>query len=567
MKRALFILTLFLLGLVAMEVIEVSSASNIIIPFEEQYKAPYTDEITFTLVVSSEDYNGRIEVDDRWATPGVAVRNPIFYNKTASQVGIEINYEKEFYIAGRTSHDVKVRIKAKAPDMYHGLITFTPIDDSGSVILSRGTWITIDMRGIFLDPLGFSKTNKTEIELKGLSSEEYLEIYLNQEPAGRVEIKGGNNFTANVTLSEGNNTIFMKAVGSDLRSNSIFVILDTTPPAPPTISTPQTIVNTSTITVSGKSEANSVVHIFVNHAKQRDVSVSSSGNFTVSNIHLEEGNNTITAIAVDEAGNPSNESEPVYVLYLNKTTATNKTKRLELSVDKRVITLPDEGNATCNVTASVLDANGTLINATLKINFSITSGNASLSAAVVETRGGKGRTVVECGEEGDVTIKAESRSPDIEGDSVTVTFKKSKPELEPVSTDTNETASSSSLTNETNATKAKNVSESELKKEGWGFFGISRYLVIVIASLSISLFLYAKYIGGKSRNGEKQEGEGDKSTWIVSGIQKRGGEYEVAVNKEDKRTTIKLNEKLYRQLIRRKRLVLGRYTILIPARR
>ena len=566
MKRALFILTLFLLGLVAMEVIEVSSASNIIIPFEEQYKAPYTDEITFTLVVSSEDYNGRIEVDDRWAAPSVAVRNPIFYNKTASQVGIEINYEKEFYIAGRTSHDVKVRIKAKAPDMYHGLITFTPIDDGGSVILSRGTWITIDMRGIFLDPLGFSKTNKTEIELKGLSSEEHLEIYLNQEPAGRVEIKGGNNFTANLTLSEGNNTIFMKAVGSDLRSNSIFVILDTTPPAPPTISTPQTIVNTDTITVSGKAEANSVVHIFVNHANQRDVSVSSSCDFTVSNIHLEEGNNTITAIAVDEAGNPSNESEPVYVLYLhndNETTATNKTKRLELSVDKRVITLPDEGNATCNVTASVLDANGTLINATLKINFSITSGNASLSAAVVETRGGKGRTVVECGEEGDVTIKAESPSPDIEGDSVTVTFK--KPEL--VFTDTNETVFSSSLTSETNATKAKNVSESELKKEGWGFFGIPRYLVIVIASLSMSLFLYAKYIGVKSRRGEKQEEEGDKSTWMVSGIQKRGGEYEVAVNKDGKRTTIKLNEKLYRQLIMRKRLVLGRYTILIPLKR
>jgi len=233
-----------------------------------------------------------------------------------------------------------------------------------------------------------------------------------------------------------------------------------------------------------------------------------------------------------------------------------------LSVDKRVITLPDEGNATCNVTASVLDANGTLINATLKINFSITSGNASLSAAVVETRGGKGRTVVECGEEGDVTIKAESPSPDIEGDSVTVTFKKP----EPVSTDTNETVFSPSLPSETNATKAKNVSESAMKKEGWGFFGIPRYLVIVIASLSMSLFLYAKYIRGKSRSG-KQEEEGDKSTWMVSGIQKRGGEYEVAVNKDGKKTTIKLNEKLYRQLIRRKRLVLGRYTILIPARR
>ena len=169
-------------------------------------------------------------------------------------------------------------------------------------------------------------------------------------------------------------------------------------------------------------------------------------------------------------------------------------------MDKRVITLPDEGNATCNVTASVLDANGTLINATLKINFSITSGNASLSAAVVETRGGKGRTVVECGEEGDVTIKAESPSPDIEGDSVTVTFKKP----EPVSTDTNETAFSPSLPSETNATK--NVSESELKKEGGGFFGIPRYLVIVIASLSMSLFLYAKYIGGKEPKGGEAGG-------------------------------------------------------------
>lgn len=585
MKKIFFIFPLFFLFLA----IGVSSASDIIIPFEEQHKASYTDEITFTIVVSSEDYTGRIEVDDKWAAPDVTGRNPAFYNKTASQVGIEINYEKEFYISERTSHDVNVKIKAKTPNMYCSLITFTPIDDSGSVILSRGTWITMDMQEIFLDSLGFSKTNKTEIELKGLSSEKQLEIYLNQNPVGTVEIIEGNNFTASITLSEGNNTIFMKAVESDLQStNSIFVILDTTPPDAPMINPPPTIVNTSTITVSGKAEANSIVHIFVNQDNQKDASVSGSCDFTVSNILLEKGNNTITAIAVDEVGNPSVESEPVYVLYnetissdetSSTTETTNKTKRIELSVDKHTITLPEEGNATCNITASVFDANGTLMNTTLKINFSITSGNATLSAVEVEAQEGKGETVVECGEEGNVTIKAEPSLPDIEGDSLMITFKKS----EPVSTDTNETAPTSLLTkeinetevsalnetNETNETNATtNVSESELKKEGKGIFGILGYVAIGIVIVIASLFLYVRIGMGKKNQKEKKQVEGDKSSWVVSGVQKKGdGEYEIAVNNDGKRTTIKLTEKLYKQLIKKKRLAFGNHTILIPARR
>lgn len=507
-------------------IIGISSASNIIVPGEELYECPiYKDELAFTLVVASEDYNGRIAVEDRWAAPDITEKNPALYNKTASELGIEIEYEEEFYISERTAHDLIVTIKTSTADMYCGLITFTPIDDSGDVILSRGTWIIIDMKRILLFPLNSSLTNESEIDIQGVSSEKTLEIFINQNPAGTITTEG-NNFNASVILSEGNNTIFMKAVGSDLQSNSISVVLDTTPPNVPTISPPHAVVNTSTITISGTAESNSIVRIFVNGTKQKEGAASSSGNFTISDIRLKGGDNPITAIAMDKAGNPSAESEPVHVVYTENSSGnggssneTVKTKRIELSANNNPITIPDGGNATCNVTASVFDENNTLLNTTLTINFSIVSGNATFSEIEVETQEGKAETVVESSEEGNVTIKAETSSPDIEGDSLTITFTKS----EPVSTsvnETNATAPTSSLTNETiaraNETNATtNASESSLKTEGTS--GLLVYVVTGVVIVIASLFLYTKF--GKGRQNRK-EGKGVKPTVEMSSIQK-----------------------------------------------
>lgn len=124
--------------------------------------------------------------------------------------------------------------------------------------------------------------------------------------------------------------------------------------------------------------------------------------------------------------------------------------------------------------------------------------------------------------------------------------------------------------NETNATT--NVPESTLKKEGKGIFGLPGYvaigivIVIVIVIVIASLFLYAK--SSVKEKKREDEGVGDKSAWVVSGVEKKGGgEYEIAVNKGGKRTAIKLNEKSYRQLIKKKRLVIGNHTISIPAKR
>ncbi len=119
-----------------------------------------------------------------------------------------------------------------------------------------------------------------------------------------------------------------------------------------------------------------------------------------------------------------------------------------------------------------------------------------------------------------------------------------------------------SSTNETNATAAS-------EPEGKGIFGSLIYVAIGFVIVIASNFLYTKFSGKKLEEKKREkEGVGDKSSWVVSGIKKKGGEYEVAVNKEGKgTTTIKLNEKLYKRLIKRKRLVLGKHTILIPQRR
>jgi hypothetical protein len=410
-------------------------------------------------------------------------------------------------------------------------------------IVSRGTWITMDMRGILLSP-ATSPTNKTALNITGFSSEKNLEIYLNQNPVGTVEITRGNNFTAAITLSEGDNEIFMKAVGSELQSNPIYVTLDTIPPDAPIISPlPPPAVNKSTITISGTAEAESIVYIFVNEIEKNNISASDSGDFTLSNIDLDAGNNTITAIAVDRTGNPSNESAPVYVIY-----SENK-KRIQLSADKTTTILHEGESATCNITASVVDESGTLMkNIVVTINFSIVSGNAVLSTEEVETRSGEAATVVECGDAGDVTIKAETSSPDIGGDSLTITF--TSPE------------SALSSGNETNETI--HASDSDDEPKDINITDLLIYILVGIAIVVAGFLLYSKIT--KKRKGQAEE-MGDGLSWVVSAMKKNGEDYVITIDKDDKKKTIKLNEKLYKKLIKKRKLAFGKHTIMFKPKK
>ena len=536
MKRIL--LPLFLFSLIG-----ISSAADIIVPSEESYQVPYTDEFTFTLVVSSEDYNGRIRVEDRWAELyGVCAKEPALYNRTSSDLGIEMSYKNEFHISERTAYDLKVAVKVDTAKVYCGLIIFTPIDAGGSGILSRGTWITLDMRGIVLSP-ATSPTNKKVLNITGFSSEKNLEIYLNQRHNGTVNITRGNNFTAAITLSEGGNEIVMKAVGSELWSNPIYVTLDTIPPDAPIIfPIPPPVVNKSTITISGIAETESTVYIFVNEIEKNNTLASDSGNFTIPNINLSAGNNTITAIAGDMAGNPSNESVPVYIMY-----DAEISKRIQLSAAETTIILYEGESATCNITAVVVDETGTQVeNITVPINFSIVSGNAVLLTREVETYGGGAATIVECGDAGDVTINAETSFPGIAGDSITIYF------ISPESTPSPE--------NETNKTNET----SDDKSKGMNIPGLLIYILVAIAIVVAGFLLYTKII--KKRKGQAG-GADDGSSWTVSAMKKKGDDYMITIEKDGKKKTIKLNEKLYKKLIKKRKMTFGKHTIVFKPKK
>ncbi len=100
---------------------------------------------------------------------------------------------------------------------------------------------------------------------------------------------------------------------SDLRnSTSQANKNDTTPPPIPRFSTLELATNSATLIISGTSEANSEVTLFRNGGELGKVTADESALFQ-KGITLLEGENTFVARAKDEAGNESQNSEPLSV--------------------------------------------------------------------------------------------------------------------------------------------------------------------------------------------------------------------------------------------------------------
>ncbi len=126
------------------------------------------------------------------------------------------------------------------------------------------------------------------------------------------------------------------------------------------------------------------------------------------------------------------------------------------------------------------------------------------------------------------------------------------------------TTPASPSNNSSNVTESNNIDEVDEKKltvtnapkAEENIAGLLIYTLIVNGILIVALLSY-KFIKRRKR----------EEAWLVSDIRNKGYAYEVAVNKDGKRAIIKLNERLYRQLIKKKRLVLGNHTIVVPQRR
>lgn len=100
-------------------------------------------------------------------------------------------------------------------------------------------------------------------------------------------------------------------------SNNAITSNDKTPPAPPTLTTFSDFTNQQVINVTGSAEAGATVKLFLNGVEQ-EVVVDKDGNFTFQNIKLLDGDNSISAIATDQAGNISQKTTDKKIIYDNK---------------------------------------------------------------------------------------------------------------------------------------------------------------------------------------------------------------------------------------------------------
>lgn len=91
---------------------------------------------------------------------------------------------------------------------------------------------------------------------------------------------------------------------------------DTTPPAPPKIKNLPEATNKNILTLEGTTESGATVEVFLNDSPE-EVVAGEDGTFSLS-LNLKKGTNSIYAIAKDKAGNQSQRSQDLTVIFDNE---------------------------------------------------------------------------------------------------------------------------------------------------------------------------------------------------------------------------------------------------------
>lgn len=155
-----------------------------------------------------------------------------------------------------------------------------------------------------LNPLP-TATNSAKISVSGIAlPKQIIILYLNDKMQDKTKVKNDNRFSfEDLILSEGENVIKAKAADNDNESSfseSIIIVYKNTPPNL-SINSPSDGQSFSkdenSITVSGKTDPG--VKITINDLW---AIVDANGDYS-KELLLKEGENNITIIAIDEAGN------------------------------------------------------------------------------------------------------------------------------------------------------------------------------------------------------------------------------------------------------------------------
>ncbi|MFH0920718.1 MAG: T9SS type A sorting domain-containing protein [Fibrobacterota bacterium] len=168
--------------------------------------------------------------------------------------------------------------------------------------------------------------------LPALTSNPAITVFGNGEPKATVQVYVGAGLAAactlsaastsyqfnNLTLAEGQNIVKVRQIDSAGNTglySSDTIMLDATSPAPPVLlaSEMPPYTNTGSVLVKGIAERNSYIQVFNNGTQTAWQNMGAQDTFGMV-ISLGNGNNAITALQTDSAGNISAECTPVTVV-------------------------------------------------------------------------------------------------------------------------------------------------------------------------------------------------------------------------------------------------------------
>lgn len=194
------------------------------------------------------------------------------------------------------------------------VITVRAVSQAGNVG-TASVKVTVDSiapKLTIATPRDMTVTNKKMIAVSGTVDKPSAMVKVNNTP---VTVTRGSLTLSSLNLTEGNNIITVTAVdraGNEAKPVVVTVVLDTTPPAPPTLNPLSPVTRVPQVTVTGSGEPGAKVEVFVNSTVQGAVQADEKGAFSYK-INLAEGNNAVSAVAYDAPGNASAGSTVVNV--------------------------------------------------------------------------------------------------------------------------------------------------------------------------------------------------------------------------------------------------------------